>query len=143
MDGILPYSLIRGNHDEMLYFRQAVEYDSYINQLDGMHDGMPFNTYQTVQIGTLKYLFLCLDHGPTDEALAWACDVVEEHPKHNVIVTTHGYINSKGELLTPDTSTIPPSKTNGFNDAPCHLGTAGTEVRKYCDGCLWPHRHST
>lgn len=128
MDGILPYSLIRGNHDEMLFFRKAVEYESYVNQLEGMHNDTVFNTYQTVQIGTLKYLFLCLDHGPTDDALAWACEVVEKHPKHNVIVTTHGYINKKGELLTPDTTTIPPSKTNGINDAPAIWDQL---VRKY------------
>lgn len=128
MDGILPYSLIRGNHDEMLFFRKAVEYESYVSQLEGMHNDTVFNTYQTVQIGTLQYLFLCLDHGPTDEALAWACDVVEKHPKHNVIVTTHGYINKEGELLTPDTTTIPPSETNGFNDAPAIWDQL---VRKY------------
>lgn len=128
MDGVLPYSLIRGNHDEMLFFRKAVEYDSYVNQLEGMHNDTVFNTYQTVRIGTLNYLFLCLDHGPTDEALAWACKVVEDHPKHNVIVTTHGYINKAGQLLTPDTTTIPPSTTNGINDAPAIWDQL---VRKY------------
>lgn len=118
MDGILPYSLIRGNHDDMYLYTKYVSYGSYISQLDGMYQDNVFNTYQTVEIGTLKYLFLCLDHGPTDEALQWACQVVESHPNHNVIVTTHGYINGKGELLTPETTSIPPSQTNGFNDAP-------------------------
>lgn len=118
MDGILPYSLIRGNHDELYMYAQNVYNDSYISQLEGMHEDNVFNTYQTVEIGTLKYLFLALDHGPTNEALDWACEVVEDHPDHNVIITTHGYINGSGELLTPETSTIPPTKTKGFNDGP-------------------------
>lgn len=118
MDGILPYSLIRGNHDEMYLYAKYVYYDTYISQLDGMYQDNVFTTYKTVEVGTLKYLFLNLDHGPTDDALQWACQVVEQHPEHNVIITTHGYINGKGQLLTPETTTIPPSKTKGFNDAP-------------------------
>lgn len=118
MDGILPYSLIRGNHDTSVSFLQYVNYESYTAQAEGMFDGV-LNTYQTLSVGTLKYLFLNLDHGPSDDVLDWACGVVEAHPKHNVIITTHGYINNKGELLSPYVSVeSAPSKTSGRNNGP-------------------------
>lgn len=115
MDGIVPYSLVRGNHDTVETYQRYVNYDSYTSQLDGSFDGV-LNTYQTITVGTLKYLFLNLDHGPSNEALQWACEVVEAHPEHNVIITTHGYIDEKGELLSPANSELCPSLTTGVND---------------------------
>ena len=118
MDGVVPYSLIRGNHDDPYLFTTQVSYDSYISQLDGMYNGVVLNTYKTITVGTLKYLFLNLDHGPSNEVLAWACKVVEDHPDHNVIVTTHGYIDETGLLLEIGSNpTLAPSVTSGTNDA--------------------------
>lgn len=118
MDGVVPYSLIRGNHDDPYLFTTQVSYDSYITQLDGMYNGVVLNTYKAVTIGTLKYLFLNLDHGPSNEVLEWACQVLEAHPDHNVIITTHGYINEEGLLLhIGNEPTLSPSVTSGVNDA--------------------------
>ena len=127
LDGQLPYSLIRGNHDSKDQFLKYINYDTYTALIDGMYENI-LNTFQTVEIGTLKYLFLNLDHGPSDEVLAWACDVVEAHPDYNIIVTTHGYINANGELLQQGTSTVYPSITDGVNDAPAIWNQL---VRKY------------
>lgn len=127
LDGQIPYSLVRGNHDSKEQFLKYIGYDTYTSLIDGMYENI-LNTYQTVEIGTLKYLFLNLDHGPSDEVLAWACDVVEDHPDYNIIVTTHGYINAKGELLQQGTSTVYPSITSGVNDAPAIWNQL---VRKY------------
>ena len=118
MDGVVPYSLIRGNHDDPYLYTTQVGYDSYIAQLDGMYNGVVLNTYSTVTVGNLKYLFLNLDHGPADDVLAWACQVVEDHPDHNVIITTHGYINEEGLLLHIGSEpSLAPSVTSGINDA--------------------------
>jgi len=129
LDGVVPYSLIRGNHDDPYLYTRNVSYDSYMNQLDGMYNDVVLNSYKTVTVGTLKYLFLNLDHGPSDEVLAWACQIVEAHPEHNVIITTHGYIDEQGLLLTVGTApSLAPSVTSGINDATAiwnHL------VRKY------------
>ena len=118
MDGVVPYSLIRGNHDDPYLYTTQVGYDGYIAQLDGMYNDVVLNTYSTITVGHLKYLFLNLDHGPADDVLAWACQVVEAHPDHNVIITTHGYINEQGLLLHAGSEpTLAPSVTSGINDA--------------------------
>ena len=118
LDGVVPYSLIRGNHDDPYLYTTQVGYDSYIAQLDGMYNGVVLNTYKAVTVGSLKYLFLNLDHGPADDVLAWACQVVEDHPDHNVIITTHGYIDEQGLLLHAGSEpTLAPSVTSGINDA--------------------------
>ena len=118
LDGVVPYSMIRGNHDDPYLYTTQVGYDSYIAQLDGMYSDVVLNTYKTITVGNLKYLFLNLDHGPADDVLAWACQVVEAHPDHNVIITTHGYINEQGLLLHIGSEpTLAPSVTSGINDA--------------------------
>lgn len=118
MDGVVPYSLIRGNHDDPYLFTTRVSYDSYISQLDGMYNNVVLNSYKIITVGELKYLFLNLDHGPADDVLQWACQVVEQHPDHNVIITTHGYINEEGLLLHIGSEpTLSPSVTSGVNDA--------------------------
>jgi len=127
LDGKVPYSLIRGNHDSREKFMTYCGYDTYTAGISGMYENI-LNTYHIVEVGTLKYLFLNLDHGPADDVLAWACDVVEAHPEHNIIVTTHGYINGEGELLEKGTTTIYPSITDGVNDAPAIWDQL---VRKY------------
>lgn len=116
LDGVVPYSLIRGNHEDGYLFNHYVDYEEYTSQVAGNYNKM-LNTYHKVTIGTLNYLFLNLDHGPSDDVLAWACEVVEAHPDYNVIVTTHGYIDHKGRFLeAPDE--MAPTLTSGFNDGP-------------------------
>ena len=34
-----------------------------------------------------------LEFGPRDETLAWANQIVSEHPRHRVIIVTHSYMN--------------------------------------------------
>jgi len=117
LDGVVPYSVVRGNHDATYDFVKRFGYESYINQLSGMYKNV-LNSYQLVTVGTLNYLFLNLDHGPSDEVLNWAGEIIGKYPKHNVIITMHGYINSKGEFLTVDNSTIAPTLCTGKNDGP-------------------------
>jgi len=101
LDGVIPYSLVRGNHDETKYFNQMFSYPSYVNQLDGFFkEGDLTTAYRTFTVGSTDYLVVILDYGASDEALAWANDVVLAHPNHRVIVTTHGYQGFDGEHLT-------------------------------------------
>ena len=101
MDGQIPYLLTRGDHDDGVRYLKYFKYDSYVNQLDGMYKNV-MNCYQTVTVGELDYLFMCLDLGMSDEALEWAAEIIEQHPNHNVIINTHGFINGSGKLLSID-----------------------------------------
>lgn len=116
LDGVVPYSLVRGNHDLTDDYLKYITYDSYMQSLAGSFDGTPLNTYHTITVGTIPYLFLNLDFGAGDEVLAWARDVVESHPEHNVIITTHSYIHGDGALITETNCGVAPSLIGGYND---------------------------
>ena len=101
MDGKIPYSLIRGDgHDGINLFNQYfAEHEGYTDNIAGYYqEGKIDNVYHTFKAGTVDYLLLCLDHGTKDDVLVWANEVVAAHPNHRVIVTTHHYMKSDGNL---------------------------------------------
>ena len=101
MDGILPYSLIRGDgHDGIEMFNKYFgSHDPYLENITGYYEeGRIDNVYHTFKIGEVDYLLLCLDHGTKDDVLVWANEIVSSYPNHRVIVTTHQYLQSDGTL---------------------------------------------
>jgi len=115
MDGFVPYSLVRGNHDDTAGFTSAFPLDDYADQVAGAYGDNMLNVYHTFEVGKVKYLVLCLDYGPSDAVLEWANGVVEANPDRNVIVTTHAYLYRDGTTLDAG-DLYPPSKHGGFND---------------------------
>lgn len=121
MDGIVSYSLIRGNHDMGEFFNASGftdeqspfdetfgEDSSYANQYVLNYKGTR-NTAHEFSAGNFNYLVIALDFGPTDDVLEWANTVVEAYPNHNVIVTTHGYLNADGTFLEKGENNHPAS----------------------------------
>ncbi len=104
LNGVIPYTLIRGNHDESKYLNKYFATNEYLSQLNGvlMKENEINNAYKLVTIGSTDYLFLMLDYAPSDEMLEWANEVVVAHPNHRVIVTTHAYHGYDGGHLNPD-----------------------------------------
>ena len=98
LDKVVPYSIVHGNHDSVAGFNQAFPLADF-KGIDGSMDGTMVNTYQTLSVSGQKYLFLNLgyQYTPTDDVFAWANDVVEKRPDHQVIVTTHSYLSGTGE----------------------------------------------
>ena len=101
MDGVVPYSVVRGNtvHDSPANFKGAFPIEKY--QPAGSFQGDMLNCYHLFEVGDLKYMVLVLDCSPTDEMIAWASDVVAQHPDRNVILTTHVYLNKDGTTMSP------------------------------------------
>lgn len=100
MDGVVPYSLIIGNHDSTERFNRTFNKEPYISSYEGSYDDKIENTWRTLMIGSIPYLILTLDFLPDDEILEWANGVVEAHPNHNVIVTTHAFLHSDGTPMS-------------------------------------------
>lgn len=138
LNGIVPYSIVRGNHDSIEFYNQYYPYSEYKDSLSGSYDENMLNTYQKFQVGDIKYLVLNLDFGVgasstyyavnaeddrimndgsgnPDKVLAWANEVVKANPDHNVILTTHGYMNSNEERLQ-STSTGAPTSTSATSE---------------------------
>jgi hypothetical protein len=112
LDGIVPYSLVRGNHDDSPKFNYYVGVSNYASQYKAKYGSGYENTVHEFKVEGLKYLVITLDYGAEDDVLDWANAVVENHPNHNVIVSTHAYLNNGGKLLDGD-DYYAPSNCNG------------------------------
>jgi hypothetical protein len=56
------------------------------------------NSYRTFSAGGAEWLVLALELWPRPGAVDWARSVVEGHPRHNVIVVTHDYLQGDGSI---------------------------------------------
>src|SRR6185436_19847599 len=52
---------------------------------------------QVFTAGGYTFLHLALEMSPSDAVLKWASSVIAKHPGAPTIVTTHDYLNAKGE----------------------------------------------
>lgn len=114
LDGKVDYSLVRGNHDGKNEYNSYVSSTAHKNALGGSFDGI-LNTWQTLTVGEIKYLIFGLDYGASDEVLNWASAVIEAHPSHNVIITTHAYLYRDGTTLDQG-DVCPPATSGGYNN---------------------------
>ncbi len=114
----IDYSLVRGNHDcagnvtgvsqknkktakpELFDALFAAEDSHYLNRVlanGGLYEeGSVKNTYRTVDCEGDQWLILSLDWRVDEDIYRWAQGVIESHPEHRVIITTHDYMNRWG-----------------------------------------------
>jgi 3',5'-cyclic AMP phosphodiesterase CpdA len=104
------------------YFETFFSVDGpYANQFAYCYDKKPNNTIHLFSgADNLKYMVVALDYGATDEALAWASDIIKQHPKRNVIVTTHGYMWADGRYITSADGGM--AQTSGMNGSRANNG---------------------
>ena len=98
----IPYSIIRGNHDDAGKMNTYFPYKDYKAQLGGSYNGSITNTWQVFELRGVNYMILCLDYFPSEDVLNWAKTVVDEHPNHNVILTTHSFLHVDGTVVKSD-----------------------------------------
>jgi hypothetical protein len=55
------------------------------------------NSAQVFEAGGYRFLHIALEMSPDDNAVRWASAVIEKHPRYPTIVTTHDYLNTRGE----------------------------------------------
>jgi len=134
LDGKVPYALTLGNHDlgdngrtntrNSDLFNRFFPYEKYkkADSLKGTFEiGRMDNVWHTFRAGGINWLVLSLEFGPRDNVLAWAAGVIENHPKHKVIINTHAYMYSddtrmgegKGHKWLPQTYEIGKNSASG------------------------------
>lgn len=113
LDGVVPYIMVPGNHDTGTSgfpngnadVRDTTLFNEYfplsrfavMPTFEGAYqEGQSDNTYHTFTAGRYSWLVIGLEFVPRDDVLKWADSVIANHPKHNVIVVTHAYIDKKG-----------------------------------------------
>ena len=98
LDGVVPYSMVRGNHDNLGRFHNVFKDEFYLSQFEGFYvDGIASDTYRTLSVCGDDYLLITLDHGPTDRQLEWASGIISKYPDHRVIISTHWYLAKDGQ----------------------------------------------
>jgi len=114
LDGVIPYTVIRGNHDDEGGYHTYICTEDYTNQMDGFYydESKPAtlgnsmsNSFRKIEIGGTKYLMLSIDYNADSNVLAWANDVVSSNPDHRVIASVHAYLDGTttsgiGQLVT-------------------------------------------
>ena len=104
LDGIVPYSMVPGNHDMVVKTRDSTLYNQYFSPARfadrkwyGGHMGKTNdNNFCFFEASGMKFMVISLEFAPRDEALEWAAGVASRHPDHRVIVATHCYMRPKG-----------------------------------------------
>ena len=117
MNGVVPYSLVRGNHDNRTtFFDQIFGGDDakYMQQQSLVSCYQPEssirarNTAHEFLGDDVDYLVVTLDFGAQDDVLEWANSVVEAYPNHTVIVSTHAFLHQTGVILQQSHNSLSP-----------------------------------
>ncbi len=126
LDGKLPYSLVRGDHDAFInpimpffdqYYNNTTPYYQYVQKNGGFFaEDSVQNTYHLFTAGKVDYLLLNLDFGAGDAVLEWADGILTKYADRRVIVATHGYLLTNGAHLFAETPQSPSSYMSFLND---------------------------
>ncbi|MBR2023474.1 MAG: metallophosphoesterase [Clostridia bacterium] len=128
MDGVISYSVIRGNHDSTAKINEYFFYDEYTNQFIGFFgENSMTNSYKSLSVSGVDYLLVTLDYGATDEELSWASEIIESYPNHRVIITTHAYMDADGSLLEAGETHAPKDEMDK-DDAPEKVYNSGEDM---------------
>lgn len=116
MNGVVPYSLVRGNHDTVSQMNKYFPMSEFGSTVTGTYsDSSILNSYHIFTVGEVQYLLFTLDYGASDAVLNWAAGIIEAHPEHNVIITTHAYLYRDGTTLDAG-DVCPPATSGGYNN---------------------------
>ncbi len=106
----VPFSVIYGNRDmnrdkntrNVNRFMSAYPLSAFTSYTEygGAFEDNSLNTYYIFETGGLKYMIMALEFAPRDEVLEWAGDIIASNPDCNVIITTHGYLDKHGDIIS-------------------------------------------
>ena len=102
LNGVVPYSMARGNHDGGAKFKEYIvdKNPGYTDQFVDTFGFEKLNTAATLSVAGVDYLFVTINCDPTDNELKWAGDTIAKYPNHRVILSTHYYLSNSGKIAT-------------------------------------------
>jgi hypothetical protein len=118
-DAAMPYSILAGNHDVVNgcsgpgcrdtdrnlanenFLRTFTPARAAAQPTFGGRDATGFHEWHTFQAEGRTFLQLALSWEPSDQALAWAQRVIDDHPRLPVILTTHNILAIASDGVTP------------------------------------------
>ncbi len=127
LDGIVPYSVILGNHDyddwatatrNTTMFNKYFPYEKYstLSNFGGaFREGDMANTYSYFRYGSIEYIVFALEYGPRYNVLNWVDRIISENPNSRIIITTHCYLDPDGTIINSQ-DRFNPEKTITYSD---------------------------
>jgi len=132
-DAGIPWQFVQGNHDELPYYDKYfgdsenwdnldIHYYTGASERPGRQDyyiNNPTNLgsfYVNFTICDTDWMFFSLDYGVEDNILDWASEEIWKNPTRRVIITTHAYIDGKGEYVNGTQESCPSEIHNTYND---------------------------
>ncbi len=108
LDGVVPYALVRGNHDRGSQFDFPTRFgpgSPYSEQptLAGFYEvpGQATwdmrNTYHKFEANGQKIMVLTIDVSAGNDVVAWAGGIIAANQDYRVIIDTHAYLYDGGE----------------------------------------------
>jgi hypothetical protein len=129
LDGVVPYSVVPGNHDlgreeGDVLVRNSSKYNAVFpprryrdRPWYGGHMGVSNeNNYCLFEAGGEEYLVLSLEFGPPDATLDWANELLPRFRDRRVIVATHSYMYHDDTRLGEGDDYSPHKKHASWND---------------------------
>ncbi|WP_222435410.1 metallophosphoesterase [Allorhodopirellula solitaria] len=152
--GVIPYGMTVGNHDmassgdSSLFqkhfpasrFKDFEWYGGsfHPDRPDPAVSGNNANSYQKIRAENIDLLFLHLECNAPDDVLAWADEIMDSHPMHRVIVTTHMDL---GPIARPKTNQGYISDPKGrMNWKKRHAKRGNTAVQMW-EKCFKKHKN--
>ena len=116
LDGVVPYSVVRGNHDDY-QIDDFFNYDAYKQNFNGFYAGeyalsnqadreakyytnSITNSYKLVELDGEKYIFITLDFNPTRGVITWLDNLLTQYSDHKAIITMHSFIREGLDFAT-------------------------------------------
>ena len=140
LDGVIPYAVVRGNHDIGSQFDFATRFGpgSPYSQQPTLVDhyevpGQPKwdmrNTVHKFEANGQKFMVVTIDISAGNDVVAWANDVIASNPDRRVILDTHAYLYDGGERFNNAPDPENPGKTfDQSRDELLRVGVGGDAV---------------
>lgn len=110
----IPFTFCAGNHDmgtgaKFADTRSTNLMNNYLpleryqrhDYFGGVFEpGKIDNTWHVFSRGDYKFLLFSMEYAPRTKVLNWAKSIIEKHPKHNIIISTHSYLSDNNEFRT-------------------------------------------
>lgn len=106
IDGVVPYSILAGNHDLLKEGDGYAVYlshfgpDRFAGQDEILWYGKGEASARILQTGGKSYLILALGFNPDEAVVDWANQILERYRDMPAILTTHNYLHADGTLST-------------------------------------------
>ena len=105
LDGIVPYSIVRGNHDGYQidrffnYEEYTKNFNGFYREDSGRYKDSITNSYRLAEINGIKFIFIALDFNPTRAVIAWLDELLTTYSDYNAIITMHAYAAYTGNKI--------------------------------------------